>query len=423
MTRPSAVSASNLRILDMTEWDIRPLGSVAQLNMGQSPAGSLVRSFDKGLPFLQGNAEFGRQCPAPTLQCDVAPRRSAPGDSLISVRAPVGAINRSEREYGIGRGLAAITFDTIDPDFGHYALVEISRDLRSVSQGTTFSAIGRTELAQLQLPIPPLKEQRRIAKILDAVDETIHVSERVVGKQLKLRAGISAGLFGSGLVSGLSENLNLRSLPTPLALQATEAKLTADEILLKDCGIWLSGGTPATSNPDYWDGEIPWITSSSLKVRYLYDSERRLTRAGVEAGSRLVPRGSILFVVRGMSLRNEFRVGMALRSLAFGQDCKALVPADGIDSKYLLFALEAAEDRVLRMVDQASHGTGRLQTSLLSSLKVRLPSWGEQRRVVDILEQADDIIRVSGYQLNKLRKLRAGLASDLLSGRVRTVAA
>lgn len=186
------------------------------------------------------------------------------------------------------------------------------------------------------------------------------------------------------------------------------------DVALRDCGRWLSGGTPSTENPSYWGGNIPWITSSSLKGRYLDRSQRQLTEEGVVAGSRLVPPGTLIFVVRGMSLKSEFRVGVSTRPLAFGQDCKALVPAEGIDSKYLLFALEAAEDRVLRMVDEASHGTGRLQTSLLGALRVRMPQLEEQRRIAEVLDTIDETIQATEGIIAKLSYLMNGLVADQL---------
>lgn len=184
------------------------------------------------------------------------------------------------------------------------------------------------------------------------------------------------------------------------------------DVALRDCGRWLSGGTPDTENPSYWGGDIPWITSSSLKGRYLDRSLRQLTKEGVASGSRLVGPGTLIFVVRGMSLKNEFRVGISTRPLAFGQDCKALVPAEGIDSKYLLFALEAAEDRVLRMVDEASHGTGRLQTSLLGSLEVRVPPLEEQRRIAEILDTIDKTIQATERVIAKLDVAHEGLRRE-----------
>lgn len=161
---------------------------------------------------------------------------------------------------------------------------------------------------------------------------------------------------------------------------------------LGDLALWLSGGTPRTSEPLYWGGDIPWITSGSLTDFYLYDSDRRLTEEGVANGSRLVPEGSILFVVRGMSLKSEFRIGIAKRPLAFGQDCKALVPKDGIDPLFLAQAIRSRSAEVLSMVDEAGHGTGRLATDRIKSLRIPVPSLSRQRAVAEVLACLDDKI-------------------------------
>lgn len=93
---------------------------------------------------------------------------------------------------------------------------------------------------------------------------------------------------------------------------------------LGECADWYSGGTPRTEVAEYWDGDIPWITASSLHDFYVEDSERRVTQLGIENGTRLMPKDTILFVVRGMSLKTEFRAGIARRPVTFGQDCKAI---------------------------------------------------------------------------------------------------
>lgn len=163
--------------------------------------------------------------------------------------------------------------------------------------------------------------------------------------------------------------------------------------LLRECGTFLSGGTPSTNVAAYWHGDIPWITAASMHDFWISDSERRLTRLGARNGTRMVPRDAVLFVVRGMSLKSEFRAGITVREVAFGQDCKALLPKSDIDALFLAHALRGAEHRVLRLVDEASHGTGRLDMSLVSSLPLFMPPVPEQRRIAEILGTLDEAIR------------------------------
>ncbi|MGW5136113.1 restriction endonuclease subunit S [Streptomyces sp. NPDC004135] len=151
---------------------------------------------------------------------------------------------------------------------------------------------------------------------------------------------------------------------------------------LAEAGKWLSGGTPSTANSAYWGGDIPWISAASLKDFRIHRSERRVTRLGAENGSRLVDKGTVLFVVRGMSLKSEFRIGVTERQVAFGQDCKALIAADGIDPHFLAHAVQARTAEILAMVEETSHGTGRLDTERLQELEIGVPSMPEQRRVV-----------------------------------------
>jgi len=107
-----------------SHWETRRLKFIAQVKMGQSPPSELCNDFGEGIPFLQGNAEFGLEYPTPRMFCPNPPKRAFIGDHLFSVRAPVGAINTADQEYGIGRGLCAITPqpDTLNHRFCRYQL-------------------------------------------------------------------------------------------------------------------------------------------------------------------------------------------------------------------------------------------------------------------------------------------------------------
>lgn len=185
-------------------------------------------------------------------------------------------------------------------------------------------------------------------------------------------------------------------------------------VRLADVGRWWSGGTPSTAVRRYWDGDIPWISAASLKEFEIRDSERRITRLAASTGSRLVPAGTVLFVVRGMSLKSEFRVGVTQREVAFGQDCKAILPSSEVDARFLAYSLVANSGRILKIVDEAGHGTGRLSTDQLSKVTVGVPDKSEQRHIVEVLESVDESIRATDYSIAKKRLIRRGIMLALL---------
>ncbi|WP_197043712.1 restriction endonuclease subunit S [Saccharothrix sp. NRRL B-16314] len=187
-----------------------------------------------------------------------------------------------------------------------------------------------------------------------------------------------------------------------------------DVVELGRIGTWLSGGTPSTANPAYWDGEIPWISAASLKSFEIGESERRVTELGARSGTRKVPSGTVIFVVRGMSLKNEFRVGVTNREVAFGQDCKAILTPAGVGPRFLAYSLKVRENEILAMVDEAGHGTGRLPSQQIASLRIGLPDEREQRRIVDVLDSVDEAISSADRAIAKLRQVAHGRLAEFL---------
>lgn len=169
---------------------------------------------------------------------------------------------------------------------------------------------------------------------------------------------------------------------------------------LGECANWLSGGTPSKSRIDYWDGELPWISAKSLRDFYIRDSEDRVTQLGAENGTKVVPAGTTLFLVRGMSLKTEFRIGIATVPVAFNQDVKALVPQDDIHPWFLAYAVRAQSSRILQMVEVAGHGTGKLVTDRLSALAIPIPPSSEQETIAAVLSSLDDKIELN-RQMNR----------------------
>jgi type I restriction enzyme S subunit len=159
-----------------------------------------------------------------------------------------------------------------------------------------------------------------------------------------------------------------------------------------DLVTMISGGTPSKANSAYWNGTIPWVSGKDMKVDRLYDSEDHVTELGAMNGTRLVPAGTILIVVRGMILAKEFPVAIAMRPVTFNQDLKALQCEPDVDPQFLFYWLQAHSYEIRGIADEAAHGTKRLQTDRLQNLPVSLPPLPVQREIASILSAYDDLI-------------------------------
>lgn len=158
---------------------------------------------------------------------------------------------------------------------------------------------------------------------------------------------------------------------------------------------WLSGGTPRKNEPQYWNGDIPWISAASMTTTRLYDSDSKITVYGLKHGSRMAEAGSVLLLVRGSALHKRIPIGIARRSVAFNQDVKALRARDGLLPEFLLYWLLANERVLLEKVEHTGIGAGKLDIEVLKNLRVRLPPLSEQRAIAHVLGTLDDKIELN----------------------------
>jgi len=160
-----------------------------------------------------------------------------------------------------------------------------------------------------------------------------------------------------------------------------------------ECVKMLSGGTPKKSREDYWGGNIPWVSSGEMTESFLVDTSLHVTPEGAANGTRLVPENTVLAVVRGMSLAKEFRVSITKRAMTFNQDIKAFECVEGIDPRFLFYALKARKEYIRDLSTDASHGTKKLDTEPLKAVKLLVPETiEEQRAIADVVACYDDLI-------------------------------
>ncbi|HLO55526.1 MAG TPA: restriction endonuclease subunit S [Saprospiraceae bacterium] len=173
------------------------LSKIAEIIMGQSPDGSSYNTNRAGLPLLNGAADYKGNEFNPK-KYTIAPKKiSQKGDILMGIRATIGNLAISDKEYCIGRGLAAIRVNEgVCKEYIIHYLSEQIKTLAYNSSGSTIKGIVKEDLYDMQIPLPPLPVQKRIAEILDAADTLRRKDLELLKKYDELAQAIFIDMFG-----------------------------------------------------------------------------------------------------------------------------------------------------------------------------------------------------------------------------------
>tara|TARA_Y100001956_G_scaffold79450_1_gene92618 strand:+ start:1868 stop:3097 length:1230 start_codon:yes stop_codon:yes gene_type:complete len=161
------------------EWEEVKLSKVAEIVMGSSPKSSSYNESSEGLPLIQGNADIKNRKSAPRIYTSEVTKKCSVGDILLSVRAPVGTIAKSEHVACIGRGISAVRAKKHHvQEYLYQWLLWFEPRWEKYSQGSTFEAVNSNDIKSLHLIVPTYTEQAKIASVLSNADQEIELLEQ-----------------------------------------------------------------------------------------------------------------------------------------------------------------------------------------------------------------------------------------------------
>lgn len=374
-------------------WEVKRFGELAKINMGQSPDSAFVNEQRDGIAFLQGNAEFGAVCPSAKYWVTEPKKVAEAGEVLISVRAPVGQINRANQAYCIGRGLASLKINKLDPEYGYFAFSLAKDQLNRLAQGSTFLAISKDDLNVISMLVPPKSEQKKIATILSTLDRTIEATQKLIDKEKMVKKGLMADL----LTHGIDEQGRIRSSQTHTYVdsllgmipQGWEVKPLSDFFKLKS-------------------GDTKPIDTSSQGLYGVYGGN------GITGYSNYYNNDATTLVIGrvGEYCGCVYKVDKCwITDNALLIDKKIL----SFDTNYMFFLLTFLN------LNQYKSETGQplLNQTIIGKVIVPYVPKQEQQRIATILSAQDRKIETEETNLAKLQNLKKGLMGDLLSGDVR----
>lgn len=158
-----------------------------------------------------------------------------------------------------------------------------------------------------------------------------------------------------------------------------------------------SGGTPDKSNPDYWGGSIPWISAKSMYDDFISTSDLFITEEGLQAGSKIAKKDSILLLTRGSGLFNRIPVCYVVSDVAYNQDVKNIVlkQEDVTSIKFLYYWLYGNKELLSSMLETTGIGAGKIDTKRFLNLSISLPSQKEQARYIHLMDLLFDKIELN----------------------------
>ena len=188
---------------------------------------------------------------------------------------------------------------------------------------------------------------------------------------------------------------------------------------LGELGEIITGGTPSTSIPNYWGGDIRWMSSGEVHQKRIRDVEGRITNEGYAVSSAtMLPVGSIVVALAGQG-KTRGTVAITECELCTNQSIGAILPDCACDSEYLYYCLDVQYDN-LRAASSGDGSRGGLSKGILENYRVALPQdIEEQRRIATALGEVDKLIESLDEQIEKKRLIAKGVAHDLLSGKKR----
>ncbi|MCI1655322.1 MAG: restriction endonuclease subunit S [Lachnospiraceae bacterium] len=264
--------------------EYKALKDIAKITMGQSPDSSSYNEEKDGLPFFQGNADFGELYPNERVWCNDPKKIAEPGDILISVRAPIGALNYAKDKCCIGRGLAAITIeDDAERNYVFHLLKARNNALNQKGTGSTFKAIGKNVLEEVAVPQISRDEQQKCMDMMDLLESIIRERKSQLDKLDELIQARFVEVFGNPVTNDKGWSTD------------------SCKNLMKKIG---SGATPKGGRESYCDEGISLIRSMNVyNNRFEYKDLAHITDEQAEQLDNVtIEKSDVLLNITGASV-------------------------------------------------------------------------------------------------------------------------
>lgn len=387
------------------EWKTKTLGDISIISMGQSPSSLSYNEDGDGSYLIQGNADIKNRKSLPRQWTTEPTKFCEIGDTLMTVRAPVGAIAKSEHHACIGRGVCSIKAKNVDDEFLYQFLLSYESNWKSLEQGSTFTAVNGNDIKGIKILLPPLPEQQKLAKILSTVDEKIDIIDQQIAETTQLKKGLMQSLLTKGIGHTKFKDSPLGEIPKSWEV------VKLGDISNIERGKFQHRPRNA---PQFYGGNYPFVQTGDIAKSNgkIITYTQTLNELGLSV-SKLFPKGTIVITIAA----NIGDTAIAQFDLAFPDSLIGIVVNERISNIYLRYYLVSQKSNLDKLSTVSAQKNINLET--LKPYKVLLPPFLEQQKIAVILSTVDEKLGVLSEKKTCYQELKQGLMQQLLTGKIR----
>ena len=249
-----------------------------------------------------------------------------PNSVLVTCIGTIGKVGINTEYSSFNQQINAIIpkNGVIESKYLAYSIHKKNKEINSIANAPVVPIINKSQFSNIQITLPPLEEQRRIAETLDLASSLIEKRKKQIELLDTLAKSLFIDMFGDPV-----EN--------PMGWEMFE---------LSQIGKWNSGGTPSRYNPENFKGNINWYSAGELNSLFLDQSNEKITQNGLEnSAAKLFPKGSLLI---GMYDTAAFKMGILKDSASSNQACANVIPKESINVIWLYYNLDSMKTDFLK---------------------------------------------------------------------------
>ncbi len=374
---------------------VQRLDSVAEITMGQAPAGESYNVDGNGMPLIAGAGDFGEVHPAPKKHTTAPGKTCQAGDIILGIRATIGNKVLAGRQYCLGRGVAGLrAHPGLDGRYLWHWLTHAAPSLATKAKGATFKQVNRQDIGALHIPLPPLDEQKRIAEILDKADALRGKRRAALARLDILTQAIFLDMFGNPVTNPMGWEQCVVGDVVHAAKDGPHVSPT-----------YAESGVPFLSTRHIKPGEVVW---EDLKYIDQDEANRQWKKCKPEFGDILYTKGGTTGIAARVTTSEPFAVWVHVALL------KPIVKK--VHPIWIEAMLNSAY--CYTQSQRYTHGIANRDLGLKRMVKIQmyLPPLAEQRCFAAIVESIEQQKASQRAHLAELDTLFASMQSRAFRG-------